>query len=159
MKTNYEAFFRNHNPHIAAVVTYHLNIEGVLEALIRRSVVNEDALDFERMNFASKLGLCRALGLLHRETYEFVKKLNSLRNKLAHRLGHKISFSDIHALLAESDKFIDYPDEIAALTLADIEKLGVTEEELLHRVFHNTLLHIVDSQDDGFDKEFYADTK
>ena len=156
MKSKYEQFFTAHNEHVAAVVTYHLSIEAVLGALIRRSMVHEDAL--ERLSFAQKLSLCRALGIIHLEVFELVKKMNALRNKLAHRLGYRISLEEVHALLLASDKVIDYPDDIASLPLIEIRKRGCSVEELLRRLFHNVLLHIVESQDDNFDDEFYSTT-
>lgn len=74
--------------HIA--ITGQVAIELVIEACISESVPNPDALDLERHTFFQKLTLAAALGIIENSSMPAYKKLNILRNRVAHDLGFSL---------------------------------------------------------------------
>src|SRR3954454_9948496 len=66
----------------------HLFVEQQLTEVLREALPNPDALDFTRLNFPTLVSLGSSLGLpnLAAEDVPALLKLNTLRNRLAHRL-------------------------------------------------------------------------
>ena len=98
---------------IGVVLRIHLITEAFLEAFICAAVGNEKIFDnsksdaiFFKLNYHSKLGLAYKLGLPV-PAYKVLEKLNSLRNKLAHRIDEVIISDNVIATMANFTKEID----------------------------------------------------
>ena len=77
---------RSRDP-ILVVLKGHLLLEEALEQLISASCDVPSELEKARLTFAQKLSLVCALSpILSDSDRSFVRKLNAMRNKMAHRL-------------------------------------------------------------------------
>jgi len=81
---------------IGVVLRMHLVTESFLEAFISAAVNNVDMFSAEptdkvilRLNYQSKLGLALKLGL-PLPAYKAMDRLNTMRNKLAHRIDNEL---------------------------------------------------------------------
>lgn len=81
---------------IGVVLRMHLVTESFLEAFICAAVNNADMFSTEstdkvvlRLNYQSKLGLALKLGL-PLPAYKAMERLNTMRNKLAHRIENEL---------------------------------------------------------------------
>jgi len=88
---------------LSAVIVGHLIIESLLVKFLEMQQGNniDRILGF---NFPMKVDRCVAGGLIRSELGEFLKVLNRQRNNFAHRLGHRISFEEAFALVAERQR-------------------------------------------------------
>lgn len=84
------------NETLGAFITGHLIIESLLVQLIE--IKNSNSNPFE-WNFPRKVDKCKDLNLINIQFSDFLKEMNRVRNKFAHRLGFMPTFADIFALL------------------------------------------------------------
>ena len=88
----------NHDEPLVIVVNVHLHLEAFLIALIRAKLPRPDALDIDRLNFPSKLGLAVALDLVPEVAAPALRTINELRNKIAHNLNSVLREEDAEKL-------------------------------------------------------------
>lgn len=82
----------------------HLYIESLLISLIEAAAVEPAALELDRLGFANKVAIAAAIGGLPSDMAPAVRRLNKLRNEVAHRLDVAITaeqVNEIHSLLPE----------------------------------------------------------
>lgn len=84
------------------VIRGHIWTEVFLDHIIGDALVEPDLLDV-RMTYASKLSLAVALGLVERSLFAPLQRLNSLRNRLAHRPGATPTAAEVNALFSACD--------------------------------------------------------
>lgn len=145
-----DEFFGVTNALIGEVLTYHLNLEGLLEQMLRKKLPDPSALNFDRMMFAEKASMACAFGLIGRPVYNAVRKLNNLRNKFAHNFGYSPTFEEIHALAKEAGAAgVEFTDGVDS----DVEyakSLNYTASDLLNATFRNVFFHIAYEQGEDF---------
>jgi hypothetical protein len=107
---------------ITILIGVHLHLEAFLIELVTRSLAKPAALDLDRLNFPSKLGLAVALGVVPELAFPALKSINSLRNRLAHNLNAELTDSDARRLVAEM-QFVR-----SASALASIDPLGPAQQ-------------------------------
>lgn len=81
------------------VIRAHLWIESRLIELLCDLMPFPDRIDFDRFSFPQKVALVAAHGALREEDVPAYLKINSMRNKLAHRLNAALSAEDEVALI------------------------------------------------------------
>lgn len=103
--------------HLAGILQCHLLVESLLEELIRLCLAQHaDAvlsakLSFEqKLAIASKLELDKGWPLMESFVVGSLRKLNSLRNKLAHRYGYEVSAEDVKELFVGCEGGLPYGD-------------------------------------------------
>ena len=103
--------------HLAGILQCHLFVESILEELIRLCLGgNADAVLSARLSFeqklaiAAKLELVKDWPLLQDYVVGSLRKLNSLRNKLAHRFGHEVSIDEVRDLFVGCEQDLPYQD-------------------------------------------------
>jgi len=108
---------RSKDSHLAGILQCHLFVESLLEELIRLCLGdNADAVLAARLSFEQKLAVAAKLELekdwplLQDYVVGSLRKLNSLRNKLAHRYGHEVSEDDIRELFNGCEQDLPYQD-------------------------------------------------
>lgn len=84
---------------LVTLVKAHLWIERALNGVIESSFDHPEALNVERMQFASKVNLVEALGIVQPEKAAVVRRINTLRNKAAHRLDWQLDDDDADQLI------------------------------------------------------------
>ncbi|MFE5759818.1 hypothetical protein ACFQ7I_40025 [Streptomyces massasporeus] len=81
------------------VIRAHLWIESRMIELLGDLVPFPDRIDFDRFTFPQKVALVAAHGALDKADVPAYLKLNSMRNKLAHRLDAALTAEDEAALI------------------------------------------------------------
>lgn len=76
----------------------HLWLENALIDLIETEVENPRPLNMDRMSFANLVNLAESLGLLAKRDAGALKKVNKIRNNLAHKLHGEPTPEDISSL-------------------------------------------------------------
>lgn len=92
-------YVRGDDP-LGFVVRTHLYIEAALIQLIESALENPSEIDLDRLRFPSKVDLGIALGCLSGEARSGILSLNTLRNRVAHRLDYEVSQSDVDEIKA-----------------------------------------------------------
>lgn len=84
---------------LSMIVTSHLYVEYWLEWLLRHSIPRpEKLLGSVNLTFAEKLAVAESLGLLRNNLAEATRRLNKIRNHIAHNLEYQIPQEDIQLL-------------------------------------------------------------
>ncbi|MFO6453462.1 MULTISPECIES: hypothetical protein [unclassified Aeromicrobium] len=78
----------------------HLWVERVLTSLLVESLTVPDAIRAERRSFSEKRNLAIATGVLDHSSAESLKKINDVRNRLAHEFNSAVTLGDVSALEA-----------------------------------------------------------
>lgn len=81
----------------------HLWLERLLDDFLTVAADPPEGLGLNRMTFANKLRLCKAFALLPEDYCQIFKKVNSIRNKLAHELTAEIE-NDITQTLLDGSR-------------------------------------------------------
>ena len=108
---------RCNDGHLASILQCHLFVESLLEELIRLCLEsNGDAVLSARLSFDQKLTIAANLELetgwpvLQDYVVGSIRKLNSLRNKLAHHYGHEVSSEEVRELFVACERDLPYQD-------------------------------------------------
>jgi hypothetical protein len=108
------------------VLRGHLWVEGELLRSLDAALPFPDRVDLSRVPFGSKVGLVAAHGLMHDDEQAGYRRLNALRNRMAHTLGEAVTEQD------ESDL-------INALGQRHRQQVDAVCEQGLTRVFPHRL--------------------
>jgi hypothetical protein len=76
---------------ILSTIQAHLYIDHVMMELMKLAMRLPNLVRFERMNFLTKLEICAGLGVMDPSLMPPIKRLNQLRNRLAHNLKYQIT--------------------------------------------------------------------
>lgn len=128
----------------------HLWLENALIDLIEAEVRNAKPLNTERMSFANKVNLAESLGLLGSSDAKTLRKVNGIRNRLAHDLHGEPTIDDIAILeeglsqrqrelsesLLDSNEFHDPPSDPDHVVRLSVAVLALLVEIEWHRQQH-----------------------
>jgi len=95
--------FRGHlesDEPLEVLIRGHLWVEASLSGLLSRRLVKPEAIDDARFTFMHRLALCDALGLVPSDLLPVIRRLNKLRNRVAHNLDAAVSETDQRELIA-----------------------------------------------------------
>lgn len=127
------------NPTMSAFITGHLIIESILVQLIDLKEERENTF---KKNFPTKIKMCIDLKLITPVMGEYLKKVNQLRNKLAHNLGYRLSFEEVFSLCKEaSEAGIDFSDDTIHSDKETSEEWYGTEG-IIQELFQNTAIDL-----------------
>ncbi|GAC1468014.1 MAG: hypothetical protein PVSMB11_03610 [Desulfuromonadaceae bacterium] len=77
----------------------HLYVEASLNRLISLRFLVPKAFDLATMHYPAKVDLAVALGMLGKDELGSLRALNTLRNRLAHNIEHKVTEKEVRQLL------------------------------------------------------------
>ena len=80
------------------ILSGHLLIERILEALISRHLLYPDALFKRSRSFDLKLDIATAMGLIDEKHHSAFKALNRIRNNYSHVEGYSVSEEHLNGL-------------------------------------------------------------
>jgi hypothetical protein len=122
---------------LSLVIRGHLYVEAVLIMQIESALINKGALDFEWLNFPTKVDLAFALGKIGSADVRGFKALNSLRVKFAHKVQMTLTKQDelnLYNTLSNSQrKIIDRPRKAAT---THIDRLRFDVMGLIRNAVH-----------------------
>ena len=124
---------------IVEFILGHLVIESVLVQLIDAKLKQPEEFDtFRSLNFPQKVDLCVSLSLFDKNMAEFLKKFNTVRNNLVHKLGYKVSFDDVFQLVNEAHRGgIDFSDDTIYQD-KEKSKEWYGKYGIIHEIINNT---------------------
>lgn len=127
------------NPSMSAFITGHLIVESLLVQLIDLKGERNDTF---KKNFPSKIKLCIESNLIDTKMGDYLKKMNYLRNRLAHNLGYRLDFEEVFSLCKEAHEAgIDFSDD----TIHSNRKLSEEwygTEGIIQEIFQNTAIDL-----------------
>lgn len=123
--------FSKHKEIIKELIFLHLNIESLLTNIVvfgyKWKIKNYNDIDvniIEELDYKSAARICLLLGFIDKKTYLELKKFNSTRNKVAHRLIKEIPrIEDLNNDLVNGKAICKKIEDIF-LRLNDIEAFG-----------------------------------
>lgn len=77
----------------------HLYIDHILNTMLLDSFVDKDVIAIGRLGFTQRLELAIAFGLISKDLTVVVKKINSVRNRLAHNLDFDVNAVEVRELI------------------------------------------------------------
>lgn len=77
-----------------AVVQAHLFYDHVLSSILGEAMSYPDEVDLDRTSFATKLDLAAGFGLITRQIKSYLKRVNKIRNDIAHNLAFEVKGTD-----------------------------------------------------------------
>ena len=77
------------------IVLGHLYFEHVVGQTLLEALIRPEAISLSRMGYSQRIELAFAMGILEEDLVLALRKLNSLRNRLAHDLTFQISDQDV----------------------------------------------------------------
>ncbi|MET3657810.1 hypothetical protein [Sporosarcina psychrophila] len=111
---------------LQVILRGHLYIEREITGMLRIILEYPDEILSDRFMFMNKVNLAVALGIIKKEDKSVLNKVNSLRNKLAHKLNYSCNEKDYSGL---SDSLRGKLKNYSANHIA-----AIAEEDLLTRI-------------------------
>ncbi|WP_208599559.1 hypothetical protein [Desulfospira joergensenii] len=100
------------NVELGAYITGHLIIESVLVQLIELKLTKDDKFNPFDLSFPNKVEVAKNRNLIDESMASFLLEMNRIRNRLAHRLGEKITFDMMFNLArCAADGGVDFSDD------------------------------------------------
>lgn len=121
---------------LEAIIRGQLYLEHVLLELLREALPRFERLNVSRMPFSTKVDLCDALGVLHSELPPPFKKINALRNEVAHNLNFEMTATDKAALF---DTFPEVGKNLILDRLEGGEELQM-DDVSVHRIVKTAII-------------------
>lgn len=91
------------------VLVGHLVLDALLVEIIQLKIVGDTPWNW---HFPTKVQCCVDKGFLSGTSQPFYTRFNDIRNDFAHMLGHKLTFDDVFALVADmANAGYDFSDD------------------------------------------------
>lgn len=113
---------------VGAVIRGHLYIEARLIQIIEYALPKPEYLDLNNMPFLRKLELAASTNWVNKETYEAIKQLNELRNRMSHRWHFQITEEDGNKLMMAVQQIKDLKGQPVAESYGSWFGLEITSE-------------------------------
>ena len=135
----------------------HLVIESILVQMLETQPKEDDEGRYFDWSFRRKVDASESRGIIDKDTADFIRGLNNIRNRLAHKLDTPISFDEVFDLAKlAAQGGIEFSDSTIYLDRDKSEKwYGV--KGIIQEVFQNAaqdLLYYLD--DDSYIFEFVS---
>ncbi|OAH98969.1 hypothetical protein A1353_21585 [Methylomonas methanica] len=145
------------NEVLGAFMSGHLVIESILVQMLETQPKESDGGRYFEWSFRRKVDASESRGIIGKGTADFLRGLNDVRNRLAHKLDTPITFGEAFELAKLAARGgIDFSDETIYLDREKSEKwYGI--EGIIQEVFQNAaqdLLYFLG--DDSYIVEFVS---
>ncbi|MEL7024208.1 MAG: hypothetical protein AAGL69_10710 [Pseudomonadota bacterium] len=126
------------NAPLGAYIAGHLILESVLVQLIELKLTEQENLKPFDLSFHQKVSVAASRDLIDEEMASFLRAINALRNRLAHRLGEPITFDVVFSLAQQARRAgVEFSDD----TIHMDKKLSEEHyriEGVIQEIFQNT---------------------
>lgn len=136
------------NEVLGAFMSGHLVIEAILVQMLETQPKESDRGQYFEWSFKRKVDSCESRGIIGTNTADFLRALNNVRNRLAHKLDTPITFVEAFELAKLAAKGgIDFSDETIYQDRENAEEwYGV--EGIVQEIFQNTAQDLLCFLDD-----------
>lgn len=135
----------------SAFVKGHLITEAVLIRLAESTFKSEGIFDCGRLSFPQKVEFCQAMNLIDENFADFLKYINSIRNKIAHQFDFNISFElSLEIVQKAISAGVDFSDGNIAVEDTAREWYGRTG--IIQEIFQNLIQDMVLNADPNMKK-------
>lgn len=136
-----------------AYIRGQLYIEALLSEIIERSFKNPDSLKKVTNSFHIKVKIVRALDRVSVPMEDLLLQINSLRNKLAHKLEFTMVFEDVFDLIEKAaGANVDFSDDNIYLD-RNFSELNYGVNGVIAELMSNTFSQILYENEDMFTQE------
>lgn len=118
------------DPALGPLLRFHLLAEQIFNRLFKLAF--RQPAHLERLSFANKVRIVRALGSVPEEAIEGMQRVNKLRNDCAHTHQHRITLEDIDHI---GETIQPSYDEFKRAYAADLKRLAVWTLSKLYEPF------------------------
>jgi len=119
----------------------HLCIEYAITCILSKKLKDKKQINIDNLNFYKKIELLYILDIIDSISFDVLKEINSLRNKLAHDLDFTVSIEMLKGIASSMEKsiFSEMFEEncIAMGDVVDIECLLTEEISAIYLTFMN----------------------
>lgn len=124
-----------------AFLQAHLYLDHVVSLLLTEAVPAPRYLQLDRTGFAQKLQLVAAMGLLPPSLFAAIRVINSIRNRIAHKLDYGVTAEDEAKLRSALPSSMNNEDDGSPVALAELLRLLVVMVDLerQERTFERTM--------------------
>ena len=99
-------------PELGAFITGHLILESILVQLIELKHTDKDRINLFDLSFPSKVNMAKSRDLIDNEMSKFLIAVNTIRNRMSHRLEEEINFEMMYSLAKSAHKDgVDFSDD------------------------------------------------
>lgn len=142
-----------HGEPFQAYIRGHLYIEALLSEIVERSFKNPDALKNVTNSFNNKVKIVRALDRVSVPMEGLLLQINSVRNKLAHKLEFTLVFEEVFELVKKAAKVkVDFSDDNIYLD-RNYSELNYGVTGVVAELMSNTFSQILYENEDMFSQE------
>ena len=137
---------------LSKLLTGHLSIENKLDLMLHRLFKNEKYIKQANLRFQQKIDLILALELIPEKLGLYIKRLNSLRNKYAHRIDYELTFDDAFQLAIEGNQAGLYYSDMGIWCNKDYCKKNYAVNDIIFEIIYNTNFCLMNEMEkQGFD--------
>jgi len=108
-----------------AIIQAHLHLDHVVSQMLSEAVPFPRHLQLDRTGFNQKLQLVAAMGLLAPNLLAPIKVINSIRNRIAHKLDYSVNSADAAKLRSAVPKWLSHEDDGSSRLVQDILRFFV----------------------------------
>ena len=125
------------NVELGAYITGHLIIESVLVQLIELKLTKDDKFNPFDLSFPKKVEVAKNRNLIDSSMASFLLEMNRIRNRLAHRLGEKITFDMMFNLArCAADGGVDFSDD-SIYSNKELSREWYGTKAIIQEIFQN----------------------
>lgn len=129
----------------------HLSIENKLDLMLNKYFPNESYYNKANLRFQQKLDLVLAIGLIPEKLGVFIKTINSLRNKYAHKLDFDLTFDEAFQLAIEGNAAgLNFSDDTIWRSKIECQKY-YSAKDIIFEIIYNTNFYLMNEMENqGF---------
>ena len=149
-KLNITDFYQEFDPNLINFIKGHLFIENAMEKILNNIPMDKGVSD----KFAGKVSQMLMYNVIDEDMANLIRKINKIRNNIAHDLFYKLTFDEVFDLVEESAKLgVDYSDDSILDKESAKEYYGL--EGLIGELFPNLYMDLFYCNEHLFgDEEF-----
>lgn len=138
-KLNIIDFYEEFDPNLINFIKGHLFIENCMAKILDKVPMQQGTSD----KFSGKVSQMLRYNIITEDMASLIRKINKIRNNIAHDLFYKLTFDEVFALVEESANLgVDYSDD-TIFKDKQLSKEYYGLEGLIKELFPNLFSHLI----------------
>ncbi len=151
-KLNIIDFYQEFDPNLINFIKGHLFIENAMEKILDKIPMDKGVSD----KFSGKVSQMLMYNVIDEDMANLIRKINKIRNNIAHDLFYKLTFDEVFDLVEESAKLgVDYSDDSILDKESAKEYYGL--EGLISELFPNLYMELLFANENLFEQDEFLD--
>lgn len=151
-KLNITDFYQEFDPNLINFIKGHLFIENAMEKILDKIPMSKGVSE----KFSGKVSQMLMYNVIDEDMANLIRKINKIRNNIAHDLFYKLTFDEVFDLVEESAKLgVDYSDD--SITDKEFAKECYGLEGLISELFPNLYMELFYANENLFAQDEFID--